>query len=142
MKLFKFKLIGVKTEQYAVLPEHYNDDEEVGMEMSFGMNVSRDERMLGMFFEIKFRQEHTFMLLEAGCHFEIPKDAWNDMLDDDDFLVIPKEFSHHLGVLAVGTSRGILHTKTEGTPFNQYFIPIVDITEMITEDLKIPPEEI
>lgn len=141
MKLFKFKLIGVKTAQFAILPEHYDDDAEVDMETGFSMTVGSDERILGMFFEIKFKQENTFMLLEAGCHFEIPEDAWNEMLDDEDILVVPKEFLHHLGVLAVGTSRGILHTKTEGTPFNQYFIPVVDITEMITEDLRVSPEE-
>lgn len=49
-------------------------------------------------------------------------------------LVIPKGFLRHLAMLTVGTSRGILHAKTEGTCFNKYVLPTINVTLIIKED--------
>lgn len=49
-------------------------------------------------------------------------------------LTVPKGFLCHLAMLTVGTSRGILHAKTEGTCFNKYVLPVINVTEIIKGD--------
>jgi len=39
--------------------------------------------------------------------------------------------------LTVGTVRGILHTKTEGTNFNGFVIPTINVTELVTSDVRM-----
>jgi hypothetical protein len=41
----------------------------------------------------------------------------------------------------VGTIRGILHCKTEGTPFNALILPPINVSEMVTGDLELPISE-
>ena len=49
-------------------------------------------------------------------------------------LTVPKKLLQPITMLTVGTSRGILHAKTENTPFNQFHIPLINIEELIKED--------
>jgi hypothetical protein len=39
-----------------------------------------------------------------------------------------------MGMITVGTCRGILHAKTENTKFNQFLIPTINVAELIKED--------
>lgn len=41
----------------------------------------------------------------------------------------------HLTTIMVGTARGILHAKTENTLFNQFLLPTIDVTELVTDDV-------
>ena len=49
-------------------------------------------------------------------------------------LNVPHGFPGHLAMLTGGTTRGILHAKTEGTCYNQYVLPTINVTEIIKED--------
>ncbi len=40
-------------------------------------------------------------------------------------------------MLAIGIARGILHTKTENTPFNHFLLPVLDATRLIKEDVEL-----
>ena len=41
----------------------------------------------------------------------------------------------HLIVLTIGTVRGILHAKTEGTKYNSYILPTINVAELIKTDI-------
>jgi hypothetical protein len=49
-------------------------------------------------------------------------------------IILPKGFVRHLAVLTVGTVRGILHTKTEGTDSNKFVLPTINVADMISDD--------
>ena len=53
---------------------------------------------------------------------------------ESNLLKVPKGFLSHLAVLTIGTTRGILHAKTEGNCFNKYVLPAINVTEIIKED--------
>jgi hypothetical protein len=42
----------------------------------------------------------------------------------------------HLTMITVSSVRGVLHAKTEGTIFNKYLLPTLDVTEMVKEDVE------
>ncbi len=50
---------------------------------------------------------------------------------------MPKDFMRQLLVITIGTARGVLHTKTENTPFNRFLLPILDATNLIKEDVEL-----
>jgi hypothetical protein len=55
---------------------------------------------------------------------------------DEKEIILPCGFAQHLLVLTIGTVRGILHAKTEGTAYNQYVLPTINVAEMLKEDVK------
>ena len=59
------------------------------------------------------------------------------MLDTQTNVVkVSKGFMQHIAMLTVGTTRGILHAKTEGTCFNKYVLPAINVAELIKDDVE------
>lgn len=52
-------------------------------------------------------------------------------------LTLEKGFARHLSVIAVGTARGVLHSKTEDTDWNHITLPLINIEEVLQEDVII-----
>jgi hypothetical protein len=106
--------------------------------MRFG--VDGKEKMIAVFTAFTYESNSKpFIVIEAGCHFKIKEEAWRDMYDlGKNTLKVAKGFLSHLTVLTVGTTRGILHTKTESTCFNRFVLPTINVSELIKEDAILP----
>ena len=52
-------------------------------------------------------------------------------------MTFTKNLVTHFSVIAIGTTRGVLHAKTDGSKFNDFVLPTIDITQIITEDIKL-----
>jgi len=85
------------------------------------------------------QEKSIFILIELGCEFKIEEEAYNSMITDEkkEELILPQGLAAHLAVITVGTTRGALHAKTEFTDFNKYFIPTIDVTQIITGDIPV-----
>jgi hypothetical protein len=131
-----FSLKKVTTEQFAIIEEGFNEKGKIRLSTSFRFAADDKLKYIAVFASFVFDSEQKpFLLVEASCHFSIKDAAWNEMLIiDTRTLIVPKGFLSHLAMLTVGTSRGILHAKTEGTCFNKYVLPTINITEIIKED--------
>lgn len=134
-----FRLKGITTDQYALIPDNYSLEEEVkfGVTVKFGFDET--SHIVGVFFGCTFSQDDKpFIILEAGCHFEIKNDFWQDLWDKDtQRLTLPQSFATHLALITVGTARGILHAKTENTIFQQFIIGPINLTEIILGEVVI-----
>ncbi|SEM57288.1 hypothetical protein SAMN05216436_105215 [bacterium A37T11] len=132
-----FKIRKIATEQFAVLEENFVEGEKVRLNNGFRFGVHKTDHIIVVFANFKFEiQKKPFLLIEAGCYFAINAESWKEFLSDEEKkLTIPKNLLSHLATLSVGTARGILHAKTENTPFNKYFIPSINVAEMINEDI-------
>jgi hypothetical protein len=40
-------------------------------------------------------------------------------------------------MLTIGTTRGVLHAKTEHTLFNQYLLPTINVNDIVKEAVEI-----
>lgn len=38
-------------------------------------------------------------------------------------------------MLTIGTARGVLHSKTESTPFNSFLLPTLNVNELVKKDV-------
>ena len=81
------------------------------------------------------QNKKSFIKIEVSCHFKIQDESWNNLVHVEDAnLIIPKTFLSHIAMITVGTARGILFSKTEGTPFSKFIIPTVNVVAMIKKD--------
>jgi hypothetical protein len=135
-----FGLRQITTEQFAIIESAYNEnkgDIELGTGLRFGFNI--EKKIISVLLAVNFSQENSpFLLLEIGCFFEIIEEHWNNLYNNDTKeLQLPKELARHLVMLTVGTLRGVLHAKTDNTPFNKFFIPTVNVNDLVKDDLVI-----
>jgi hypothetical protein len=132
-----FALSKVTTEQFAIIEEGFSDTGNIRIGTILKFGCDEKQKLLACFGTFTFQSdEKTFMIIEAGCQFMIKDESWDKMYSKDpNRLVGPKGFLSHLAMLTVGTARGILHAKTEGTCFNKYVLPTINVTTLIREDV-------
>ncbi len=136
IKNIGFKLAKVTTEQFAIIEENFKNDAEIKLQINFRFAADNKQKVVAVFNSFVFEtHDKQFLLIEAGCHFAVAPDSWKQMYNKDlDKLVVTKTFLQHMGMITIGTNRGILHAKTENTNFNQFHIPTVNVTELIKTD--------
>ena len=135
-----FTLVKVNTEQFAIIPDSYKRGESVNLGTNLGFGILKDEQLLAVNATARFEQNNSpFLIGVASCHFKIDTESWNSFKvpgTENDFE-IPQVFITHLSALAFGTLRGILHAKTEGTEFNGFVLPTLNVVKMITQNIRL-----
>ncbi|QZE15011.1 hypothetical protein K4L44_04060 [Halosquirtibacter laminarini] len=132
-----FALAKITTEQFAIIENDLSLD-SLNLESNFRFAADKEKKMVGVFAKFSFSSDQNpFMIIECGCHFRIQPDAWEKLLSkEENSITFPKSIIQHLTVITVGTTRGVLHAKTENTKYNHLFLPTINLQEMITDDHK------
>lgn len=137
-KEISFTLLSVRTEQYATFEDNLTEGEKINLGTGLEFKLNGNKKQIGVFATFSFEQnQKVFLKLQVSCHFGIQPDSWNTYSRDSS-IVFPKGFLAHLAMLAVGTSRGVLHAKSEGTVFNRFCLPLINVTNLINEDAEFP----
>lgn len=130
-----FALQGIHTEQFAFFVENVAEKAEIELDTSIEFKCDAMQQRLGCFAEISFAQKRkVFLKIEVSCHFKIQPESWALFTSELNKISVPKNFLSHLGMLTVGTTRGILFAKTENTIFNKFIVPTINVEEMIAND--------
>ncbi|TXE10337.1 hypothetical protein ES711_00020 [Gelidibacter salicanalis] len=139
-----FALKKITTEQFAIIESSYKEGDLVDLKagLRFGMNF--DNRIISVIFSTSLIQEKSpFLVIEVGCHFNITAEAWDSFYNESKTdLVVPKGFIGHLVMLTIGTTRGVLHSKTENTQFNSFLLPTLNVNELVKIDVVFKVEGI
>lgn len=137
-----FSLKKIATQQFAIIEEAYTKGEEVLFITGIEFGLDREKKQVGVYIEIRFTQKKApFLLLETLVAFAIHDNAWETFVKSkEEKIIIPKGFLTHLAMIAVGTTRGVLHAKTENSVFNRFIVPTINVAERITEDGIFPLE--
>lgn len=132
-----FSLSNVTTEQFAIVEDVFNDEESVELNLGSTFAVDIKKKLITNFFKVQFTQKKIpFLILETGCHFQISPEAWDKFYEKDkNKITLPQGFASHLVLLNIGTSRGVLHCKTEDTIFNQFMLPTINVNTLIDKDV-------
>lgn len=133
-KEIEFNIKSIKTEQFALFEENHLDKGKINLEthLSYGLNTVERDVIISIKFTFEMKKK-PFITIQVNCNFEIGQNSFNDLIVDNK-IIAPNWFIAHLAMITVGTSRGILHSKTEGTIFNKYIIPTLNVAQMIPED--------
>lgn len=139
-----FALKAIKTEQFAIFEENYPSKKESNLTCEFQFKIDKINSQIGVFLTLEFIQsKKVFIKIQVSCHFKINEESWTCFANENESkVIIPKEFLAHLAMITVGTTRGILFSKTEGTPFSIYIVPTINVAEMVKEDAIFDSSEI
>lgn len=133
--MVRFRMFKINVCQFAILAD--GPSENVSIENKMGLDFSKENRNIRINVEFNFSDgTKSLMLLKMNCEFNIHKDDW-DSFTKDDTTTIPKSLIDFLIVQTIGTARGVLHCKTEGSPFNYIVLPPMDVSHMVKDDIMI-----
>lgn len=137
-----FILRKITTEQFAIIESSYKSGSEIDLKVGLGFGINFSNNIISVLFSTTLIQEEApFLILEVGCHFNVADKAWRSFYDKSKTgLIVPKEFMSHLVVLTIGTARGVLHVKTESSPFNEFLLPTLNVTELVKKDVPFSVE--
>lgn len=131
-----FALQKITTEQFALIESGFVDNGNIKLKIDLRFAADDVQKVVSVFSSFTFESEQKpFIIIETGCHFNINDETWVQMYRTEEKKIhLPKELITHLAVLTIGTTRGILHAKTENTCFNKYLLPTINVTELVKED--------
>lgn len=135
--MIRFRMVGIKTKQFAILEDVALPESEpvdVSTKLQYKVATNMAHIACDVLFAFKAKAE-VFMQVEVVCEFEIHPDDWAAM-QSGKLLVVPKPTLEILAVHTIGTARGVLHCKTEGTAYNRYIIPPINVASMIKGDMS------
>jgi hypothetical protein len=135
----QFKLHTIKTEQFAIIDDVSINSDPITLDSNYRFGAIGAERIVTVVVNYKFKTpKGVFLIIEVSCMFDIKPESWNSIINNEKLsLILPKEIATHLLVLTIGTTRGILHAKTENTLYNRYFVPTLNVSNSIQEDIVI-----
>ena len=133
-----FTLAKINTMQFATIEMQIDEQAEIDIQSNIDYGVSNENKRALCITKFEFQYESKpIIILEVNCEFQFDDKTWKSLSDKTD-IELPAGLLQHLAVLTIGTVRGILHAKTENTEYNKYYLPTLNVTEMIKEDLKFP----
>jgi len=132
-----FALIGIKTEQFASIEENFIEGGNINLSSGLSFGFEKEQHAIAIFPKFNFEcNGKLFLTIETSSHFSISPEAWESFFNvETGKITVPKNFMQHLCVISIGTTRGVLHAKTENTFFNRFLLPTINATEMITDDI-------
>lgn len=132
-----FFLSKITTEQFAIIESAFNDNVAIEFNINSKYGINEKDKMIAAFIAPAFAQNNTpFLVLEVACHFKIAEEAWNKYVNKEKTkLNLPIGFIRHLTMLAIGTARGVLHSKTENTDFNKFILPAINVNEIVKKGI-------
>lgn len=126
-----FSLVKVVTEQFSIIDENPEIESQIQLYTNFKFSVNPNDNVVKVNFLTRFIcSERPFLQVEAGVYYRLSEETWNAFLESTNTAIkFPRRFACHLAMLTVGTTRGILHAKTEGTCLNKFVLPTIDVTK-------------
>lgn len=138
-----YRIQEIKTSQFAIFPEKFVNDPtvEIKIETAFNFGINIQQKCIRCICKISYIQnEELLMVLEEQCIFGIAPDAISEL---EKTKRVPVDFLRYLGTIAIGTARGIIHTRTENTLLNRFVLPPINLINIIKKDFvfKAPGEK-
>lgn len=136
--MVQFRMIGIEVPQYAILADKCPgnlDNMQVNALVAFAADVAHHTVACKMRFVFK-ESGNALEAIEVICAFEVANEDWAKFSDGAK-TTIPQSFLTHIAFHTAGTARGILHAKSEKTPFARIILPPINVEEMVKSDMAI-----
>lgn len=127
----------ITVDQFAILADNLPD--KISMNMSYRFKYAENGRKVAVEIIFTFLNKTVkIMTLQLTCEFEINEEDYKTFITNN-VVTIPKDLLEYFVVHTIGTARGIMHCKTEGTPFNGIIIPPINVSGAVKNDMVIQP---
>ncbi len=133
--MIEFRMQQIKIEQFAILSE--KAPAEFKIETNFTTGTDAANHVTFMRLRINYCVAGSVLLtLTMVCVFSIDAKSWEQLITENK-IVIPRGFLVHMAVHTLGTARGILFAKSEGTEWQNKILPPINVDVLFKEDLTI-----
>jgi hypothetical protein len=133
-----YRIVKIENTQFAFFPDKFIVSDRVKVDVAFNFAPSKDLSMIRCTSIIHYTQNDNLLLvLELATYFEIAQVGIDNIKKDGK---VPVDFLRYMGTIAIGTARGVIHAKTEGSVMNPVVLPPINLVEIIREDLKVEGE--
>lgn len=139
-----YRFSKIETKQFAIFPDSFNTqkDIETTINLNFAVDLRRTNiRCLVTITASQNENEKRILILELACFFDIAQEGWKEIQIEDHWKV-PVEFLRYIASITIGTARGVIHAKTEGTALNSFILPPFNLTEGIQKDYIISSKDV
>ena len=127
-----FRMRKINIDQFAILANEAVSG-EISIDISVGFKYSAEGKRIACAVDIKYEKDATaIMLLKLVCEFVVPDEDWEKYYSNGEFS-IPKDLQEALAAQVIGTSRGVLFCKTEGTPFSNLVLPPINVVALLDD---------
>ncbi len=138
--MIRFKMLRIVTEQFAILRDVLPSN-DISVDSNIGIKYAENGKNVVIELAISYTSgQEQVMLLKVSCTFAIHEEDWKSLVSEGK-VVVPKNVIDYFLSQTVGTARGILHCKTEGTIFNSLILPSMNVSEILKEDMVIEIED-
>jgi hypothetical protein len=136
-----FRLKKIITEQFAVIPKSFTEENEIAInhKLSFGISVDTYSVMVNLIVNYECNS-NPFIIIEVNCIFDVNEEVFNTWVTEES-VSVPEGLAKHFAVLTTGTTRGVLHAKLEKSDFSDYILPTININDVVEEDVVFPLNE-
>lgn len=136
-KKIEFQLIGIKTVEFATFENDFVADGEfmVNTNLNYSFHVEDKVVIVNAKF-IYLCNGKPVIVIAVNFYFNLRQ--WDEYYNETEkTLTVLKNLAQHIAVITIGTTRGILHTKTEGTLLNSLLLPSINVLELVPNDIII-----
>lgn len=136
IKSIPYRISRIETVQFALFPDNFQNGQEVRVNTNCGYNVRSDVQQVRNVINVNYLQEDKLLMVaELACYYDIAPEGVESIKAEGK---IPVDFLRYMGSISVGTIRGLIHAKTEGTVLNPVVLPPVNLEEAIQNDMALP----
>ena len=130
-----YRISHIETIQFAIFPDNFVNGQEVMVNTNCGYNVRSDLNQVRNVISVNYIQnEKLLLVVQLACYYDIAAEGFEAIKKEGK---IPVDFLRYMGSISVGTMRGVIHAKTEGTVLNPVVMPPINLEDMIKNDLLI-----
>ena len=137
MSMIQFKMRQIKVEQFAILSDIPLEKlKEMNLDTKMTVATADDIHSVSIDIRFVFRKDDMqIIILEVRSIFEVSENSWQELKINGQ-IKLPEDFLGHMALHTVGTARGILFCKTEGTPYASMILPQINVVELIQSGAK------
>jgi hypothetical protein len=137
----EFGLKSIRVDEFATIQDTPIKKDKVKLGTGFGFGIDRGASEITVSLKVTFESENKpFVILQVSCTYMVkPEDFEKFPIKDESTIQIRQDFISHLAFLTVGTTRGVLYAKLEATSFKDYFLPIINVSNLAISDFNVTP---
>ncbi len=129
-----FKFVKMDLVQFAIFTDDFNEEDakmEILNQFQFAYNFEEHLVQCKTVIELS-KQEKILLKADFDCIFKIdPESAYS--IENTSNATLPQGLLAQFASLSYGSLRGVIYTKTAGTPFNNFILPPNDVAKYFLE---------
>lgn len=133
--MIPYRISHIETKQFAIFPDKFINGDIVDINTNYKFNLRSDWSQVRCTSTIQFIQkEQLILVLEIMCYFDIAPEGVEFIKEQNKVSV---DFLRYMATIVVGTARGVIHARTDGTVLNSVVLPPINLVDAIKEDTII-----